>query len=73
METGPCRAEDRDKLATIRRSNGRFDVLHFEQVIDFGDEEGDEMLDPTALLVVLETLVRLTGGAAVDPQSGTAI
>ena len=72
LESAPCRAEDRDKPAKIRRANGRFDVLHFEQVVDFEDES-DEMLDPTALLVVLETLVRLTGGIAIDPQAGTAV
>lgn len=73
LESGPCRAEDRDKPAKIRRSNGRFDVLHFEQVVDFGDDEGDEILDPTALLAVLDTLVHLTDGVAIDPQAGTAV
>jgi len=73
MEGGPCRAEDRDRLPRIRRCDGRFDVLHFEQVIDFGDDETEEMLDPTALLVVLDALVKLTGGIAVDPQAGTTI
>jgi hypothetical protein len=73
METGACRVEDRDKLPLIRRYDGRFDVLHFEQVVDFGDEEGGDMLDPTALLVVLEALVKLTGGLAVDPQAGTTV
>ena len=31
------------------------------------------MLDPSALLIVLETLAKLTGGVAVDPQSGTVL
>ena len=53
--------------------NGRFDVLHFERIDEATDEEEDEMLDPSALLVVLETLAKLTGGVAVDPQSGTII
>jgi len=73
MTTGACRAEDRDKVVQVRRCDGRFDVLHFEQVVDFGDEGADDMLDPTALLVVLDVLVRLTGGVAVDPQAGTAM
>ncbi len=53
--------------------NGRFDVLHFERIAEMSDEEDDEMLDPSALLIVLETLAKLTGGVAVDPQSGTIL
>ena len=54
-----------------RPCDGRFDVLHFEQITDAGDEEDDEMLDPSAVLIVLDALARLTDGMAVDPQSGT--
>ena len=53
--------------------NGRFDVLHFECIAVMPDEEDDEMLDPSALLIVLETLAKLTGGVAIDPQSGTIL
>jgi len=53
--------------------NGRFDVLHFERIAEMSEEEDDEMLDPSALLIVLETLAKLTGGVAVDPQSGTIL
>jgi hypothetical protein len=60
-----------DKLL---RYNGRFDVLHFERVNEVPDEpEEDELLDPSALLIVLEALADLTGGLAVDPQSGTVL
>ena len=53
---------------------GRFDVLHFERVGETTEEEEeDEMLDPSALLIVLETLAKITGGVAIDPQSGTII
>jgi len=31
----------------------------------------DETFDPSALLMVIEALAKLTGGVAVDPQSGT--
>jgi len=59
----------------MRHCNGRFDVLHFEQVTEPGDEDeaGDEMLDPGAILLVLAALAKLTGGVAIDPQSGTVI
>jgi hypothetical protein len=53
--------------------SGRFDVLHFERIGETLDEEDDEMLDPSALLVVLESLAKLTDGVAVDPQSGTIL
>ena len=48
-------------------------MLHFEQVAEDADEDADddEMLDPSALLVVLGALARLTGGVAIDPQAGT--
>ncbi len=57
----------------IKKYDGRFDVLHFEQVpedVEDGAEE-DGMLDPSALLIVLGALARLTGGVAIDPQAGT--
>jgi hypothetical protein len=60
--------------ATIKKYDGRLDVLHFEQVQeDVGDDADvdDEMLDPSALLVVLGALAKLTGGVAIDPQAGT--
>jgi hypothetical protein len=57
----------------IKRFDGRFDVLHFEQIPDDLEEDLDDdgMLDPSALLLVLNTLAKLTGGVAIDPQAGT--
>ena len=45
---------------------------HSEMVDPFGDEEDEpfEMLDPTCLLTVVETLAMLTDGLTVDPASG---
>ena len=59
----------------IRQCDARFDVLHFEETSEPPDEddEADDILDPTALLLVLGTLGELTGGLAVDPQSGTLL
>lgn len=73
--SGPeCRPEERAKLDRIRRFDGRFDVLHFEQVSGFDQEvEEDEMMDPGALLTVLDALVALTDGIAVDPQAGAML
>ena len=60
-------------LKRLKQYDGRFDVLHFEQIADVPgeDEEPEELLDPGALLAVLDVLADLTGGVAVDPQSGT--
>ena len=71
LETTDCRPEDRARLARVRQCDARFDVLHFEQLVNFEDDEPDDMLDPSALLVVLEALSKETEGLAVDPQAGT--
>ncbi len=63
--------EERAKLSRLPKCNARLDILHFEQVV--GGEDGDEseeLLDPSALLTILDTLVDMTGGVGVDPQSG---
>jgi hypothetical protein len=70
LETTDCQAEDRVRLARLRQCDARFDVLHFEQLVSF-DDEADEMLDPSALLVVLDALSEETDGVPVDPQAGT--
>lgn len=65
--------EDHKRLEMLKKYDARFDVLHFEQIAE-GSDEDDEfsgMLDPSALLLVLDSLAELTGGIAVDPQSGT--
>ncbi|MHB1033486.1 MAG: hypothetical protein ACYC35_01820 [Pirellulales bacterium] len=64
-------AQSRLKLARLPQCDARFDVLHFEQVVESGgDEGGDEILDPSTLLIVLNALVEMTDGIGVDPQSG---
>jgi len=69
-----CREDDRDRLNRLRHCDGRFDLLHFEQISDAGDEdELGEMLDPSTLLIVLDALVKLTDGIAIDPQSGSLL
>ena len=72
LETTDCRAEDRARLERMRQCDARFDVFHFEQLVNFEDvAENDEMLDPSALIVVLNALAEETDGVAVDPQAGT--
>jgi hypothetical protein len=74
--TGPgCQPEERERIERLKRYEGRFDVLHFEKVSDHGGTGGEEegMFDPSGLLIVLDALVELTGGIAVDPQSGAML
>lgn len=60
------------KLAVLPKCDARFDIMHFEQMVDTaGAEEGDDMLDPSTLLLVLEALANLTKGVGIDPQSGS--
>ncbi len=64
--------EERAKLARLPKCNARLDILHFEQIVGGeAEDESEEMLDPSALLLILDTLVEMTGGIGVDPQSGT--
>ena len=72
FELASCSKDEKKKLERLVQYDGRFDILHFEQVTDFEDEDEPEgMLDPSALLLVLDALAELTEGVAVDPQTGT--
>lgn len=74
--TNQMRSEsgEREKLARLKKCDARFEIMHFEEMGDgFDPEESDEVFDPSALLVVLDALVELTGGVGVDPQSGTLL
>lgn len=75
MEPAACEASEKAALKRVLQCDGRFDVLHFEHVSGYEDEEdkgdeSDEMLDPSALLLVLSALAKTTGGVAIDPQAG---
>lgn len=66
-------ADEKQKLARLPTLDAKLDLLHFAEVSDGEDDPLDEMLDPSALLLVMESLVQLTGGVGVDPQSGSLI
>ena|SRR6185295_17006734 len=83
LKSSAADPEERAKLNRLPKLDARFDLLHFEQVTN-GDggvpsggagpeDELDEMLDPSALLIVLDALVELTKGVGIDPQSGTVM
>ncbi len=63
-----------DDLAKLLVADARLDVMHFEKMVNgpYGDED-EEMLDPSSLLMVVEALVALTEGVAVDPASGAIL
>ena len=65
MQAPACSKGERARIERLRHCTGRFDVLHFEQLADL-EGEPDEMLDPSTLLIVLEALVELSDGVAVD-------
>jgi hypothetical protein len=73
MKSSAADAEERAKVARLSECDARFDLLHFEQTVDDEPGDEDEMLDPSALLIVLDALVELTRGVGVDPQSGTVL
>ena len=62
--------DDQKKLARFSTTNARFDIFHFEKMIDGGQ---DEFIDPGGLLVVLEALAGLCDGISLDPQSHTLL
>jgi hypothetical protein len=69
MKGSALTADEKAKLRRLLECNARFDIYHFEQVVEADEQE--EFLDPGALLNVLERLARLVDGVAIDPQSGT--
>lgn len=71
LEQDDLTREDQAKRQQLAKCNARFDVFHFERIIDQAEE--DEFLDPGSLLLVMEELARLCHGVGVDPQSGTLI
>ena len=74
LKGGAADPEERAKLARLKKFDARFDLLHFEQTTgEEPEEEGDEILDPSMLLIVLDAVVELTDGVGVDPQSGTLL
>jgi hypothetical protein len=74
LQSVGCQPDDRETVQRILESTGRFDVLHFEQILDSQDnDDPDDVLDPSALLVILEALEKLVGGIAIDPQGGTMV
>lgn len=69
MRTITLTGEDHSKLSELQKCDARFDIFHFEQVVEGGGGESQEFLDPGGLLLVLEKLAELCHGIGYDPQS----
>lgn len=70
-EMKPLDKSEAGKFRELEKCDARLDIMHFEQMVDSDGDDGDEMLDPSTLLIVLDALVALTGGVGIDPQSGS--
>jgi hypothetical protein len=66
------RGDDVEKLKKLNEFDARFDIFHFEQIIESGDDD-EEYVDPGGLLLVMEKLVQLCHGVGYDPQSQSLI
>lgn len=73
VEPSCCCEDEKKRLEELRACDARLDIFHFEQMVDADAEGEDEMFDPSALLVVLDTLAELTDGISVDPQGGAML
>ena len=63
---------EREKWHKAQSYDARIDLFHFEEISpDMDPDEG--LLDPGAMLVILQTLADLTGGVGVDPSAGTVV
>ena len=79
-------ADERKCFDRLADFNGRFDLLHFEQITEgepLSDHEDDDdndpddefggMLDPGPLLMVLDSMSELCDGVGIDPQSNSVM
>jgi len=64
--------DEKQKLKKLKTCDARYDIYHFEQLVDFyADDDEEEFLDPAALLIVLDWFAALCGGVGIDPQANT--
>ena len=70
-ETGNSNVE-KALLSRLSKCSGRLDIYHFEQTVGLEMDQDDEteLMDPGALLTILERLASLCHGVVIDPQTG---
>ncbi len=73
QELTPIDDDERKKMNRISGSDMRLDLLHFERMIP-GSEDGDDtggFFDPGALILIINTIAKMSEGVGVDPVSAT--
>jgi hypothetical protein len=70
IQLAGCTKHDQAKLKKLGEADARFDIYHFQQIVDDPVDDEDEYMDPGSLLQVLACLNRLCNGVSIDPQSG---
>jgi hypothetical protein len=70
LEPAACSKQDLEKQRALLECDARFDIYHFQQVVDDAQDDEDEYLDPGSLIELLAGLAALSNGISIDPQSG---
>jgi len=75
LKGGAADDAERAQVRKLADCDGRLDLLHFELMVDFGEDDDDfaTAFDPGALLAVMETLTELCDGIGVDPAAATVM
>jgi hypothetical protein len=75
LRDGITAEAERAKISRLAECDARLDLLHFELMVDFGDEDEEFVaaFDPMALLTVMESLMDLCDGVGVDPAAATVM
>jgi hypothetical protein len=72
LDVAELAESEQAKWKQLSRCNARFDIYHFEQIVDTdAGNDDDEFMDPGSLLAVLQRLASLCDGVGVDPQADT--
>ncbi len=70
-------AQQKQRIRHLNKHRCRYDIYHFEQLVFVGrdeqDEDGDDFMDPGAVLTVMQEIAELCDGVIVDPQAYTLI
>ncbi len=73
---------DKRTRHALCRSDSRVDILHFERtgnkriehdLFDSEDDHNPEDFDPSSMFTLIDQLIDLTKGVAIDPQSGMVV
>jgi hypothetical protein len=70
-------ADEKKRIRQLEQHHCRYDIYHFEQLVFVGreseDDDSDELLDPGAVLTVMQKIAELCRGVVIDPQTHTIL